>query len=288
MPLLMKEKMKTENVGQSSQEMKKILDIIDLEKWFGGLAAVNNLSFSVKENEIFGIFGPNGAGKTTTLNLICGFLSPDKGRIFFRDESIEGKKPYSISGLGIARTYQNIRLFDGLSVLETIETGFYHQRRSTMLDAIFLTKKDRNERATFKSQARELMTKVGLSVHPEMIANNLSYGDQRRVEIARALAVNPKLLLLDEPTAGMNAVETELLGELFLKLRDEGITLIIIEHNMKMILNYCERAIVMNFGQLLATGTPQDCVSNVVVQEAYFGKATDAKRLESIIGLRKY
>jgi branched-chain amino acid transport system ATP-binding protein len=265
-----------------------LFKLSEIEKWFGGLAAIKNLSFSVAKGEIFGIMGPNGAGKTTTLNIICGFLKPDRGNIYIEEHEITGKAPYEISRLGIARTYQNIQLFQGLSILETVVAGFYSHRSTTLWDAIFFTNRDRKERRAVNEEAKTLIEKVGIKADPKTIATTLSYGDQRRVEIARALAVKPKLLLLDEPTAGMNAGESELIGELFRKLKSEGITLIIIEHNMRMILNFCENGIVMNFGQLLAKGYPKQFVNNPEVQEAYFGKATDAKRFESIIKLRKH
>lgn len=265
------------NFVEGLSARQETLCVSEIDKSFGGLTAVDNLTFSVFQNEIFGIIGPNGAGKTTTLNLICGFLKPNKGSIKFTDIEINGLRPYEIAGLGIARTYQNVRLFEGLSVIDNITSGFYLQRSSTIFDSITCSTRDRTERKVYREKARALMEKVGLRVNPDHLAVTLSYGDQRRVEIARALAVTPLLLLLDEPTAGMNASETEILGDLFRGLRSDGITLIIIEHNMRMILNYCDRTIVMNFGKLLTTGTPRDCVDDPEVREAYFGKASNVK-----------
>jgi branched-chain amino acid transport system ATP-binding protein len=274
-------------LSSNSTNGRTALEVINLSKWFGGLGAVIKLSFTVGENEIFGVMGPNGAGKTTMLNLVSGLLKPDEGNINIRGQDFAGKPAFVIAKERVARTYQNIRLVDDLSILETIASGFFLHRTSNIIEAVLATRRERKERQEVVDHARDLIHKVGLKIDPETIATTLSYGDQRRVEIARALASKPRLLLLDEPTAGMNAAETAELGNLFLHLRSEGITLVIIEHNMRMILNFCEKAIVMNFGELLAQGHPRECVEKAEVREAYFGKAADAERIESIIGIRR-
>lgn len=262
------------------------LELSGLGKNFGGLRAVHDLSFTVPEQTVFGVMGPNGAGKTTVLNLISGFMKPDAGRIEVFGESIEGQPPHRVARTGVARTYQNVRLFPGVTVLDTVVSGFHLHRSTKLWDAVLLTRRERRERREARESARALLERVGVSVPSQRLAQTLPYGEQRRVEIARALATKPRVLLLDEPTAGMNQVESEALGELMHSLRDEGITLVLIEHNVKLVLGYCSQAVVINFGELIAQGTPRQCVDDPDVQTAYFGKKSDAERLEAVLRLR--
>jgi branched-chain amino acid transport system ATP-binding protein len=200
---------------------------------------------------------------------------------------ITSNAPHIIASTGVARTYQNVRLFEGLSILENIMAGLYLNRTSNLLAVLLATGQDRRERRDAEARALALMARVGVDEDPARPADTLSYGVQRRVEIARALATQPKLLLLDEPTAGMNAVESAALGKLLQDLRAEGLTLFVIEHNMQLILHCCDLAVVMNFGELLAQGPPRECIERAEVREAYFGRKADADRIEHLLKLRR-
>lgn len=262
------------------------LSVRGLTKRFGGLQAVGDFSFDVAPRSIFGLLGPNGAGKTTVLNLISGLLPLDEGTISVYGDEIQGRPAYQVARAGVARTYQNVRLFPALTVLETVMTGFYQHRTATLWQSIACTPGERRERREVAERARELLHRVGVTAPPERLAEALPYGEQRRVEVARALATDPKVLLLDEPTAGMNSLESEALGNLLYELRDHGIALVLIEHNVKLVLNFCSDAAVMNFGELIAHGDPRSCVENPDVQAAYFGKRSDAERLQTVLRLR--
>ncbi|MFC5750986.1 ABC transporter ATP-binding protein [Actinomadura rugatobispora] len=264
------------------------LVVIDrLTKGFGGLTAVDGVSIRVPETSIYGILGPNGAGKTTVLNMISGFIAPDSGDISVAGTRITGLAPYRVARQGIARTYQNIRLFPGMTVLETVMAGAYGRRSSSILGAILLSPAERRERRATAERAAELLDRVGVRGRHSALAETLSYGDQRRVEIARALATDPRLLLLDEPTAGMNDAESEEVGRLLVGLRDAGLTLILIEHNMRLVEEFCQRVSVMNSGALLAEGTPTWCLDQEDVKEAYFGKRSDAARIATLRRARR-
>jgi branched-chain amino acid transport system ATP-binding protein len=262
------------------------LDVRNLSKSFGGLRAVDALMFRVPPQSIFGLLGPNGAGKTTVLNLISGLIKPDDGSITVFGEQIAGEPAHRVARAGVARTYQNVRLFPALTVLETVMTGFYQHRSAQLWHSVLCLPSERRERRDVAEQARELLDRVGVTAPPERLAEALPYGEQRRVEIARALATKPKVLMLDEPTAGMNDVESESLGHLMFSLRDEGVSLVLIEHNVKLVLKFCSDAAVMNFGALIAHGDPRACVEDPEVQAAYFGKQTDAERVQSVLRLR--
>lgn len=258
-----------------------------LNKSFGGLQAVRDVSLTVDERSIYGILGPNGAGKTTVLNMISGFISTDTGTISAFGDELVGMTPYAIARRGVARTYQNIRLFPGMTVLETVSAGAYMQRSSTILGSIFFSPAERRERKAVAARALELIAQVGVRADPETLAETLSYGDQRRVEIARALATNPRVLLLDEPTAGMNDAESAQIGQLMADLRDSGLTLILIEHNMRLVEEFCESVTVMNSGAILAQGAPTWCLEQDDVKEAYFGKRSDAARIATLRRARR-
>jgi len=262
------------------------LEVRSLTKIFGGLRAVDGLILAVPTGSIFGVLGPNGAGKTTFINLLSGVLSPDEGATIVLGQETTGWPAYRVARLGLARTYQNIRLSQGLSVLETIMSGSYSRQRSTMAAAVAALPGERRERRACADEARHLMEVVGMSAAEDRRAATLAYGEQRRVEIARALASHPAILLLDEPTAGMNAQESAQLGELLRSLSGQGITIVLIEHNIRLVSEFCTHAAVMHSGSLIATGRPDDCLAQEEVQLAYFGRRSDAERLESLRILR--
>jgi branched-chain amino acid transport system ATP-binding protein len=254
-----------------------MLKLNGVSRQFGGLAAVSQVSFSVEAGQVVGLIGPNGAGKTTLLNLISGLDQVTSGEIQFNEKPIHKLPPHKINQLGIARTYQNIRLFAEMSVRENLIVGMHTQGRAGLVSATLLTPAYRAEERRLREQAEQLIRRLGLEAFGDAPADALSYGDQRRVEMARALATHPKLLLLDEPTAGMNAAETARLGELILGLRAEGLTVLVIEHDMTFISQVCDQVIVLNFGEVIARGTTAEIKANPLVVEAYLGaEAADA------------
>lgn len=255
-----------------------MLTLSRVSRNFGGLAAVSDVSFEAESGQVTGLIGPNGAGKTTLLNLISGLDQPTGGDIRFMDQPIQKLPPHKINQLGVARTYQNIRLFAEMSVLDNIIVGMHTQGKSGLLSAALALPSYRAEEKRLRAQALQLTARLGLEKFSDTPADALSYGDQRRVEIARALATHPKLLLLDEPTAGMNAAETARLGELILSLRAEGLTVLVIEHDMTFIAQVCDHVVVLNFGQVIARGTVGAVKSDPLVVTAYLGaeEAADA------------
>ncbi|WP_285729864.1 ABC transporter ATP-binding protein [Nocardiopsis sp. ATB16-24] len=263
------------------------VEIAGVTKTFGGLTAVSDIHIEVARQSIYGILGPNGAGKTTVLNMISGFIAPDSGSISVFGDEVTRMPPHRIARHGVARTYQNIRLFGGMTVLETVVAGAYMRRSSTIGGALLLSPGERRERQRVRERAQALLEQVGVRSAHDELAETLSYGDQRRVEIARALATEPQVLLLDEPTAGMNDAESQEIGELLLQLQASGLTLILIEHNMRLVEEFCESVSVMNSGVMLAQGTPSWCLEQDDVKEAYFGKSSDAARIATLRRARR-
>jgi len=256
-----------------------LLQTTDVVKRFGGLVAVNKMSISLEQGRIASIIGPNGAGKTTFFNTLTGIYKPDEGQINFNDRSLIGLRPDQVSERGISRTFQNIRLFGAMTVLENIIVGMHTQLKQSAIDALFRTKKFHDEERDSENRAKELMAYVGLKNVGNQLARNLPYGGQRRIEIARAIAANPTLLLLDEPTAGMNPNETADAIKLFRRIRDDkGITILLIEHDMRVVMGISEHISVMDYGEKIAEGTPKEIRDNQRVIEAYLGREAAASR----------
>lgn len=252
-----------------------LLAVQRITKSFGGLVAVNNVSFEVESGQIVGLIGPNGAGKTTVFNVITGIYRPDKGEVIFNGQSITLKKSHEIVKLGIARTFQTIRLFSQLSVLENVLAGFHCRTNSWIFSAMLRLPKGRREERQKVEEALRLLEFVGIKEHYDLPAGSLSYGNQRLLEIARALATSPKLLILDEPAGGMNEKETVELIQLIRKIRDRGITVLLIEHDMNVVMDVCEKVVVLEYGSKIAEGTPEEIKRNPRVIEAYLGTGED-------------
>ena len=251
--------------------MAALLSVENVSKRFGGLAALEDVSLSVQAGEIYGLIGPNGAGKTTLFNCMTGLYTVTSGAVRLDGVAVQALKPHQIVKLGFARTFQNIRLFANMSALENVMVGRHARTSATVLGAVLRCRKTRTEEAGIRARAHELLAYVGLAGKGRTLASHLSYGDQRRLEIARALATDPKLLALDEPVAGMNPAERRQMGELFQKLRGGGVTLLLIEHDVKLVMGLCDRVAVLDYGRKIAEGPAEEVRRDAAVIAAYLG-----------------